>query len=61
MKKKVHTNKFIITKAKTGKTVFILTQEEYKQQVNNFIHDSKFTITNNNPSQQYQNTINTKT
>jgi hypothetical protein len=56
-KNKVSTNKLTITKADKGKTVLILTQEEYHHKVNNFIQDNRFTVINNNPTQHYQKTI----
>jgi hypothetical protein len=39
----------------------ILTTEEYKLKTNNFIHDSQFTILNNNPTQHHKKTIKTNT
>jgi hypothetical protein len=53
IKHKLSTNNLIITKADKRKTVVILTQDEYEQKVYNFIHDNKFTETNNNPMQHY--------
>jgi hypothetical protein len=58
IKHKLSTNNLIITKADKVKTVVILTQDEYKQKVYNFIHNNKFTATNNNPTQHYQKIIN---
>jgi hypothetical protein len=57
IKHKLSTNSLIITKADKGKTIVILTQDEYKQNVYNFIHSNKFTATNNNPTQHYQKII----
>jgi hypothetical protein len=43
IKNKFQKNKLIVTKADKGKTLVILTQEEYKQKISNFIQDNKFT------------------
>jgi hypothetical protein len=51
------TNKLTITKVYEGKTLVAFTQIEYEQQLNNFIHDNKFTATSYNTTQQYQKTI----
>jgi hypothetical protein len=39
------------------KQLVILTQDEYKQKVTNFIQDNKLTATNNNPTKHYQKII----
>jgi hypothetical protein len=48
------TNKLTITRADKGNTVVMSTVEEYKQKVENFIHDNQFTVISNNPTQHYQ-------
>jgi hypothetical protein len=57
IRNKLSTNELTITKADKRKTVVILTKDKYKQKVNNFIQDNKFTATNNNPKQHYQKII----
>jgi hypothetical protein len=47
---------FTIAKANKGKTITILTQDEYKQK-KTFIQENNFRIINNNPTQQYQQEI----
>jgi hypothetical protein len=47
-------NQLIITKAEKGETLVILTQEEYKHKVNNFLQDNLFTTIDYNPTQYYQ-------
>jgi hypothetical protein len=54
---KMITKKLAITKADKGKSVVMLTIEKYKQKVENFIHDSQYTVISNNPTQHYQKTI----
>jgi hypothetical protein len=54
---KIRNNKLTITKADKGKTLSILTEEEYKQKVKNFIHNNQFTRINKDPTQQYQKII----
>jgi hypothetical protein len=57
IKNELTTNKLVITKADKGKTLVILTQEEYKRKINNFIQDNQYTPINNNPTQQYHKII----
>jgi hypothetical protein len=57
IKEKITTNELIVTRADKGKTLVILTQEEYKQKVNTFIQDNQFTLISNNPTQHYQKII----
>jgi hypothetical protein len=54
MKNKISKNKLVITKADKGKTLVILTQEEYKHKVKSFIQDNHFIKINNDPTQKYQ-------
>jgi hypothetical protein len=54
IKNKITIKELTITKEDKGKTLVILTQEEYRHNVNNFIQDNQFTIINNNPTQHYQ-------
>jgi hypothetical protein len=54
IKRKIQ-NKLIITKADKGKTLVILTEEEYKQEIIKFIQDNNFTLISKDPTQQYQN------
>jgi hypothetical protein len=37
IKNKINENKLVITKTDKGKTLVILTHEEYKRKINNFI------------------------
>jgi hypothetical protein len=53
IKNKMIKNQLIITKANKGKTLVIITQEEYKHKTNNSIQDNQFTMINN-PTQYYQ-------
>jgi hypothetical protein len=55
-------NQLIIIKAEKGKTVIILTQEEYKHNTKNCIQDNQFTMINNpTPYYQKNDKTNTKT
>jgi hypothetical protein len=56
IKNKMTENNLTIAKADKGKTLVILTQEEYKQKITNFIQDNKY-IKINNPTQQYQRKV----
>jgi hypothetical protein len=47
-RKKTLINKLTITKADKGKAVVIITQEEYKHEINNFIEGNHFIAINNN-------------
>jgi hypothetical protein len=51
------TNQPIITKADKGKTLVVLTQEEYKHRINNLIQNNHFTNINDNPTHYYQKII----
>jgi hypothetical protein len=51
------TNQLIITKAGKGKTIAVLTQEECKHKINNFIQNNQFTMIISNPTQYYQKII----
>jgi hypothetical protein len=57
IKKKMTTNKLIITKADKGKTLIILTQEEYKQKTKTYIENNQFITINNNPTKCYQKEV----
>jgi hypothetical protein len=57
IKIKIQKNKLIITKADKGKTLVILTQEEYEHKISNFILDNKFIKSDKNPTQQCQKSI----
>jgi PHD/YefM family antitoxin component YafN of YafNO toxin-antitoxin module len=57
VKRKIHSNKLTITKANKGKTLVIITEEEYKQKIMEFIQDNNFTLTNKDPTQQYQSNV----
>jgi hypothetical protein len=50
-------NQLTIAKSDKGKTITILTQNEYKQKIKTFIQENNFRIINNNPTQQYQKEI----
>jgi predicted transcriptional regulator len=50
-------NELIITKADKGKTIVILTKEDYTQKGNNFIQENQFVVINNNPTKDYQKAI----
>jgi hypothetical protein len=54
MKNRIPKNKLTITKADKGETLVILTQEEYKHKIINFIHYNHLIIINKKPTQQYQ-------
>jgi hypothetical protein len=56
IRKKIDINKSIITKADKGKTLVILTKEEYNQKIKNFIQNNHYKKINKNPTQQYQKT-----
>jgi hypothetical protein len=58
--KKIKNNKLTITKADKGKTLVILTEEEYKQKIIKFIQDNNFTLISKDPTQQYQTNIKQK-
>jgi hypothetical protein len=57
IKNKIDTNKLIITRADNGKTLVLLTLEEYKHIIQNFIQDNHLIKINKNPTQQYQKII----
>jgi hypothetical protein len=57
MKTKIKTNQLIITQADKGKTLVILTQEDYKHKTYNFAQDNQFTTINNKPTQHYQKIV----
>ena len=57
IKRKMLDNKLVITKADKGKTLVIITEEEYQQKIMKFIHENNFTLINKDPTQQYQNNI----
>jgi hypothetical protein len=42
IKNKIDTNRLIITKADKGKTLVILTKEEYNHKIQNFMQGSHF-------------------
>jgi hypothetical protein len=46
-----------VTKADKGKTIVILTIEDYTQKVNNFIQENQFVLRNNDSMQNYQKAI----
>jgi hypothetical protein len=54
---KLAKNELIITQADKGKTIVILTIEDYTQKVNNFIQENQFLLLNNDPMQNYQKAI----
>jgi hypothetical protein len=54
IRKKIDINKLIITKANKGKTLVILTEEEYNHKIKNFIQNNHYIKINKNPTQQYQ-------
>jgi hypothetical protein len=53
----MHKNNLIATNADKGKTLVILTEYEYKQQIRNFIQDNQFTLINKDPTSHYQKII----
>jgi predicted nucleotide-binding protein (sugar kinase/HSP70/actin superfamily) len=57
IKNKIDTNKLIITRAEKGKTLIILTHEEYKHKIQNFIQDNHLMKLNKYPTQQYQKIV----
>jgi hypothetical protein len=57
IKNKIQKNKLIITKAGKGKTLVILTQEEYKHKIKNVIQDNKFIKSEKNSTQQYKKIV----
>jgi hypothetical protein len=57
IKRKIQDNKLTITKADKGKTLVILTEEEYQQKTMKFIQDNHFILINKDPTQQYQSNI----
>ena len=57
IKNKISENKLTITKADKGKTLVILTQDEYKHKVKSFIQDNQFQKIRNDPTQQYQKMV----
>jgi hypothetical protein len=50
-------NELIITEADKGKTIVILTIEDYTQKINNFIQENQFVLLNNDPTQNYKKAI----
>jgi hypothetical protein len=56
IRNKLVENELIITKANKGKTVVILTMEDYTQKVN-FIQENQFVLINNDPTKNYQKAI----
>jgi hypothetical protein len=46
-----------VTKADKGKTLVIITEEEYKQKIMEFIQDNNFIPSHKDPTQQYQSNI----
>jgi hypothetical protein len=61
IKNKINMNRLIRTRGDKGKTLVILTKEEYNHKIQNFIQDNHLIKMNKNPTQQYQNIINIKT
>jgi hypothetical protein len=57
IKNKISKNKLAITKADKGKTLVILTQDEYKHEVKSFIKDIHFIKINNDPNQEHQKIV----
>jgi hypothetical protein len=57
IRNKLAKNELIITKADKGKTIVILTMENYTQKVNNFIQENQFVLINNDPTKNYQKAI----
>jgi hypothetical protein len=56
-KNKVQKNKLTITKSDKGKTLVVLSQEEYEHKIDNIIRDKHFITINNNPTQQYHKIV----
>jgi hypothetical protein len=57
IKTKIKENNLIITKASKSKTLYILTHEDYKQKIDNFIQDNHFTKSDKKPTQQFKRAI----
>jgi hypothetical protein len=57
IRNKLAENELIITKANKGKTIVILTMEDYTQKVNNFIQENQFVLINNDSTKNYQKAI----
>ena len=57
IKRKMLDNKLVTTKADKGKTLVIITEDEYQQKIMKFIHENNFTLINKDPTQQFQNNI----
>jgi hypothetical protein len=57
IRNKLVENELTITKVDKGKTIVILSAENYAQKVNNFVQENQFTLLNYNPTQNYQKTI----
>jgi hypothetical protein len=57
IRNKLMENELIITKADKGKTIVILTKEDYTQKVNNFIQENQFTLLNNDPTKNHRKAI----
>jgi predicted transcriptional regulator len=57
IRNKLAENELIITKADKGKTIVMLTMEDYTQKVNNFIEVNQIVLINNDPTKNYQKAI----
>jgi hypothetical protein len=57
IKKKLKEHNAIITQADKGKTIVIITEEEYNKHIKNYIDTNHFTKINNNPTNTYQNNV----
>jgi hypothetical protein len=57
IKTKIKENNLIITKAGKSKTLYILTHEDYKLKIDNFIQDNYFTKSDKKPTQQFKRAI----
>jgi putative IMPACT (imprinted ancient) family translation regulator len=57
IRNKLAENELIITKEDKGKTIVVLTMEDYTQKVNNFIQENQFVLINNDPTKNYQKAI----
>jgi hypothetical protein len=57
IRRKIDINKLIITKADKGKTLVILTKEEYNHKIKNFIQNNHYVKINKIPTQQCQKII----
>jgi hypothetical protein len=57
IKRKLEEHKAILTQADKGKTIVIISEEEYNKHIMNFIDENQFSKISSNPTNSYQNNV----